>query len=110
MSAGIAKIASFAVDPSCEASALLNLLIADDDRFVREACREAAIALGYPTSTSQSAEQAFWFIESQTVDIVLLGLNLPESERLDILRDIKSRRPDIEVIVASKNARSTTIK
>ena len=89
---------------SSDSSTLLNLLIVNDDRLIREACREAATALGYHTTTSQSAEQAFWFIESQTIDIVLLDLNLPESARLDILREIKRRRPDIEVIVASANA------
>jgi len=90
--------------PSSESSTFLNLLIVDDDRLVREACREAATALGYHTTTSQSAEQAFWFIESQTIDVVLLDLNLTGSERPDLLRDIKRRRPDIEVIVASAHA------
>jgi hypothetical protein len=44
--------------PACETSTLLNLLIVDDDRLAREACREAATALGYCTSASQSAKQA----------------------------------------------------
>ncbi len=90
--------------PPCETSALLNLLIVDEDRLVREACREAATALGYRTSTSQSAEQALWLIDSQTIDVVLFDLNLPDAGRLDILREIKHRRPDIEVIVVSANA------
>ena len=90
--------------PPLERSTLLNLLIVDDDRLVREACREAATALGYHTSASQSAEQALWFIESQAIDVVLLDLNLPEPGRQDILCEIKRRRPDIEVIVVSANA------
>jgi DNA-binding NtrC family response regulator len=89
--------------PSSESLPLLNLLIVDDDRSVRDACREAATALGYHTSTSQSAIQALCLIGSQAVDIVLLGLNLPDLGRLDILREIKHRRPNIEVIVVSAN-------
>jgi DNA-binding NtrC family response regulator len=104
MGAGIAEITSLVVNPPCEPSALLSLLIVDDDRSIREACRDAAIALEYHTTTSPSAEQAFWFIESQTIDVVLVDLNLPESKKLDILREIKRRVPDIEVIVASANA------
>ena len=76
----------------------------DDDRLVREASREAATTLGYRTSTSQSAEQALWLIGSQTIDVVLLDLNLPDTGRLDILREIKHCRPDIEVIVVSGHA------
>jgi len=90
--------------PPTESPTLLNLLIVDDDRLVRDACREAATALGYHTSTSQSADQALWLIGSQAVDIVLLDLNLPDPGRQDILREIKHRRPDIEVIVVSANA------
>jgi DNA-binding NtrC family response regulator len=90
--------------PPLESPMVLSLLIVDDDRFVREACREAAVALGYRTNTSESAEQAFWLIDSHTIDVVLLDLNLSGAGRLDILREIKHRRPDIEVIVVSGNA------
>jgi DNA-binding NtrC family response regulator len=90
--------------PPCEGAMLLNLLIVDEDRVVREACREAATALGYRTSTSQSADQTLWLIDSQTIDVVLLDLNLSGAGRLDILREIKHRRPDFEVIVVSGNA------
>src|ERR1700722_5777051 len=90
--------------PPSESPTLLNLLIADDDRLVRDACREAATAVGYHTSASQSAEQALWLIGSQAIDIVLLDLNLTDAGRLDFLCEIKHRRPDIEVIVVSANA------
>jgi DNA-binding NtrC family response regulator len=83
---------------------LLNVLIVDEDRFVREACREAAAALGYRASASQSVEQALWLIESQGVDVVLLDMNLPDARGLDVLREIKHRHPDVEVIVVSGNA------
>ena len=43
---------SIAQTPPPEARKLLNLLIADEDRFVREACREAAMALGYSAKTT----------------------------------------------------------
>ena len=90
--------------PSFAPATLLNVLIVDEDRFVREACREAATALGYRTSACQSAEQAIWQIESQPIDVVLLDLGSPDARRLDVLREIKRRRPDVEVIVISGNA------
>ncbi len=90
--------------PVPESPSLLNLLIVDDDRLVRDACREAATALGYHTSTSQSADQALLAIDSQAIDVVLLDLNLPDASRLEILREIKRRRSDVEVIVISANA------
>ena len=104
MSAGIAEITSSVVDASCEPSALLNLLIVADERSVRDACREAAMALRYKTCTSQSGDQALWLIDSQAIDVVLLDVNRPDPGRLDILREIKQRHPNIEVIVVSTTA------
>ena len=43
----------------------LDLLVVDSDRFVREACKEAAAALGYHTMATGSAEQVLWLIDSQ---------------------------------------------
>jgi DNA-binding NtrC family response regulator len=82
-----------------ENPALLNLLIVDDERAVREAAREAALVLGYRAAASDSADQAMRLLESQNIDVVLLDLKLPGTGGLEILRQIKSRRPDIEVIV-----------
>jgi len=82
---------------------LLNLLVVDNDRFVREACKEAAAALGYHTTATGSAEQAFWLVDSQNIDVVLLDLNFPGTGGLEALREIKRRQPDIEVIVMTGN-------
>ena len=81
----------------------LHLLIVDSDRLVREACKEAATALGYHTTATGSAEQAFWLVDSESVDVVLLDLNLPGAGGLEVLRQIKRRQPDIEVIVMTGN-------
>src|SRR5882762_3703440 len=86
-----------------EGHALLNLLVVDSDRFVREACKEAAAALGYHTTATGTAEQVFWLVESESIDVVLLDLNLPGTGGLEALREIKRRQPDIEVIVMTGN-------
>jgi len=78
--------------PPFEAPALLNLLI-DDDRSLRDACRQAADALGYHATTREFAEQALRLIESRNIDVVLLGLKLPDVARLALLRRIKQIRP-----------------
>jgi DNA-binding NtrC family response regulator len=78
---------------------LLNLLVLDDDRNVREACREAAQALGYGAVALDSVERALWLVQSQPTDIVLLGTKPGTAGALNVLRDIKDRRPNIEVII-----------
>jgi DNA-binding NtrC family response regulator len=81
----------------------LHLLVVDNDRFVRETCKEAAAALGYHTTATGTAEQALWLMDSQSIDVVLLDMNLPGAGGLEVLRQIKGRQPDIEVIVMTGN-------
>jgi DNA-binding NtrC family response regulator len=95
-----------ATTPPLECHAMLNLLVVDDDRAVRASCHEAAAALGYRVTTTESGEQAVWLIESQSIDVVLLGLRLCDAARLGLLRQIKRRRPSTEIVVMSTNDRA----
>lgn len=84
---------------SAEARALLNVVIIDDERAVREMFREAVSSLGYLAGAVDSAEQGLRVLESQTVDVVFLDLPLNGRGGLDLLRKLKARRPETEVIV-----------
>jgi DNA-binding NtrC family response regulator len=95
-SAAFAPAASI---PQLEASNFLNLLIVDDERSIREACREVAQSLGFTTLVADSAEHAFRLLEAQTVDAVLLDLRLPGAGGLEVMHRLKERRPEVVVIV-----------
>jgi DNA-binding NtrC family response regulator len=90
-----------AAAPQLEPANFLNLLIVDDERSIREACREVAQSLGYSAYAADSAEHAYRLLESHSFDAVLLDLRLPGSGGLDALRRIKERRPDAVVIVVT---------
>lgn len=100
MTAAIAP-STFSALPLAEGLALLNLLIVDDERAVREACREAATALGYRTTAAESAEHALRVIDAHNIDVVLLDLRLPGVGGLEVLRQLKKARPDIEIVVVT---------
>ena len=87
--------------PQLEAANLLNLLIVDDERTVREVCREVAQSLGYAVIVAESAEHTYRLLESQAIDVVLLDLKLPGAGGLEALHKIKQRRPDAEVVVVT---------
>jgi two-component system response regulator HydG len=78
---------------------LFSLLIVDDGRAVREACREAAQSAGFNTFVADTAEHAYKVIDVQNVDIVLLDPKLPGASGLEALRTIKGRRPNAVVII-----------
>src|ERR1700675_1272601 len=93
--------------PQIEGANFLNLLIVDDDRAIREACREVAQSLGFNTQIAESAEQAFRVLESPGSDAVLLDLRLPGAGGLDALYTIKKHRADALVIVVTGYATVT---
>ncbi|HXY13800.1 MAG TPA: sigma-54 dependent transcriptional regulator [Terriglobales bacterium] len=97
-------VAAAISDPEVESNNFLNLLIVDDDRSVREACREVARSLGFKGMVAESADHAERLLESNDVDVVLLDLKMPATGGLEVLRRIKQRRSDAEVIVVTGSA------
>jgi DNA-binding NtrC family response regulator len=87
--------------PQIEGANLLNLLIVDDDRTIREACREVAQSLGFNTHVAESAEHACRMLDSTASDAIMLDLRLTSTGGIDreVLREIKTHRPDALVIV-----------
>jgi two-component system response regulator HydG len=84
-----------------ERANFLNLVIIDDERSVREACREVAQSLGFNAFVADSAEHGYRMIETHGADAVLLDLKLPGADGLQALQEIKARRPDAVVIVVT---------
>ncbi len=82
--------------PACN---LLSLLVIDDERAIREACREIAESLGYEVSTAESAERSFRLLEEKSHDIALLDLRLPGASGLEALHRLREANPDMVILV-----------
>jgi len=93
--------APLAAVPQIEGANFLNILIVDDERSIRDACREVAQSLGFNAFSADSAEHAYHVLESQGIDAVLLDLRLPGAGGLEALNQIKSRRPDAVIVVVT---------
>ena len=89
------------IPPQSEAGNVLSLLIVDEERTLREACREAGRAQGFNVLVADSTEQAYRLLDSQAMDVVLLDLKLSGAASLEVLQRIRQRRPDAEVIVVT---------
>ncbi|MGH9510949.1 MAG: sigma-54-dependent transcriptional regulator [Terriglobales bacterium] len=88
-------------NPQIEGANFLNLLIVDDERAIREVCREVAQSLGFNTSVADSAERAYGLLDTESIDVLLLDLKLPGANGLEALHQIKQRRPDAAIVVVT---------
>src|ERR1700722_14330919 len=92
---------SFTPPPQIEGANFLNLMIVDDERAIREVCREVAQSLGFNTAVADSAEHAYRLLETQNIDVVLLDLKLPGAGGLEALHQIGERKPDAVIVVVT---------
>jgi len=84
-----------------EPANFLNLLIVDDERAIREACREVGQSLGFNTFCAESAEHAYRVMEQHPIDVVLLDVKLPGANGLEALHHIKDSKPEAVVIMVT---------
>ncbi len=82
----------------------LSLLIVDDERWIRESCKEVAEKMGFKVHTADNAVAAARHLEAQTIDVVLLDIKLPGPDGLDLLLKIKQQQPETEVIMITGHA------
>ena len=77
----------------------LNVLIVDDDRTIREGCQEVARACGHATYVADSPAPAYEILAAHSIDLVILDMKLRGSSGLDVLHEVKRRKPDCIVVV-----------
>jgi len=78
-----------------------SILIVDDEASVRESLKKVLNKAGYITSTASSGNEAFSLLskQKQAVDIVLSDLKMPDGDGIELLKNIKKKFADIEVIL-----------
>lgn len=80
-----------------------RILIVDDERFIRMALGEALRSWNYETLEAQSVVEATKVFEDEEPPIVLLDIDLPDGSGLDVLNEIKERRPETIVVMVTGN-------
>ncbi len=85
----------------------LRILLADDHALLRrglkECLREFLVEDGLTPHIAEtaSAQNAIERIRTETWDLVILDLNLPDMPGLEVLRVLKSLQPTLAVLVVS---------
>jgi DNA-binding NtrC family response regulator len=75
-----------------------SILIVDDEVGPRESLRMILKPI-YEIYTATNGDEALQVIQDENIDLVTLDLRMPGLSGIDVLREIKKVRADVEVIV-----------
>lgn len=78
-----------------------SILIMDDEKNARPLLSQIITAMGHDVSIVTNTKTAWQKLAEGKFDLILLDLDLPTSDDLDILRQMEELRPDIPLIVVS---------
>ncbi len=83
-----------------------HILIVDDSQASRTKLTEILEAQGYLVALATSAEESIPLFCSQDFDLVITELMLPGMSGLNLMKILKERRSDCDVVIISSNASS----
>lgn len=76
-----------------------RVLVIDDEAIVRVSCERVLKPVGFEVMVTSRGDEAIELLEKEPYDVVLTDLKMPDMDGLEVLKIIKERWPDIQVII-----------
>jgi DNA-binding NtrC family response regulator len=80
----------------------MSILIVDDEQTIRDTCAEVAEQCGMKATGVSTAEEALEILEHSAVDIVLTDLKLPQTNGVQLLKQVHDQHPQVTVVVLTQ--------
>ncbi len=77
-----------------------RVLVVDDEPVIRNKLRGYFEKNGYQVAEAESGEQMWQQITSQQIDLIMLDINLPDTDGLSLVREIR-RKSDVGIILVT---------
>ncbi|WP_319470498.1 response regulator [uncultured Pseudodesulfovibrio sp.] len=81
-----------------------RVLLVDDEEAFTSALSKRLSRRGLDVKTASDGNEGLGLIESEAFDVVVLDVKMPGMSGMQVLKAIKGRFPDIEVILLSGHA------
>src|SRR6267154_4818564 len=98
---GVATLHISPLPNSAVLSVPMRILVAEDDAPLADFLRQRLVQEQFAVQLASDGTEAQRLAANQAFDLVILDLNLPGTGGLDVLRNIRSRKPDLPVVVVT---------
>lgn len=79
----------------------MRLLLVEDEELLRGIVAKGLRNLGYAVDEAQDGEEALYLYEINEYDLLVLDLNLPKVDGLEVLRRIRTTNAELRVLILS---------
>jgi len=79
----------------------MKILIAEDDRFIREGLNELLESEGYATIPASDGEEALQLYNKEKPDFILLDIMMPKQDGYALCREIRKVNAEVPIIFIS---------
>jgi ActR/RegA family two-component response regulator len=86
---------------AAEAASTPKVLVVDDEPVVVNSIRKTLARKSYKVEEAFSGKEALSLIANRAYDLVLLDMRLPDANGLELVSDIRKRRPNLRVVIVT---------
>ena len=87
-----------------------RILIVDDEKLVRWALTQKCAESGYQALEAENGEQAIQALQSESVDLVLLDVHLPDMSGIEVLKKLKQAGEMRNIIMMTADPQLDDVK
>lgn len=86
-------------DDSTTAELTAKILVIEDDEVLRQLLMDVLTDQNYTVEATETGEEGLAAMEQDLFDVILLDINLPGIDGMDVLRLVPARQPDSQVVM-----------
>ena len=79
----------------------MRLLIVEDEKELCDTVAKSLYSAGYEIDTCYDGEEALDYVLTEEYDLIVLDLNLPGMDGMDILRELRMKNEETKVLILS---------
>jgi len=79
----------------------MKVLVVDDDLHIQRLYKEELIEEGYEVVVAANGAEAMEMFEKENPDLVTLDIRLPDVDGIQLLRQMKEKRPKLPIIMST---------